>query len=99
MPEPADADHDGGCARHEQRQRTLDRVVRRERGVTERRGIDRIEFTERNEKACRRYEQVLRHAAVDAEARAATVKFARVLAVVLGREAAGPARAAAPRSV
>ena len=76
-----------------------DRVVRRQRGIAERRGLDGIEIAEGDEQTVGGDEQELGHAAVAPEPAAGTVDLARVLAVVLRRPAARPAHAAAPRSV
>ena len=60
MAQATGADHDRGRAGHEQRQRALDRVVRREAGVGERRGLDRVEVAERHEVAGVGHQHVLR---------------------------------------
>ena len=83
MAEAAGADHDGGGAGQQERQRALDRVVRREPGVGERRGVDRVEVVERHEVARARHEQQRRHAAVAAEAGADAPSSGGALAVVL----------------
>ena len=97
--ETADTDDDRGRARNERSARARDGVVRRQRGVAERRGLDRIEISEWDEQAVRGDEHVLRHAAVAPEPAARAVELARVLAVVLGRLATRPARTTTPRSV
>ncbi len=74
-------------------------MIRRQRGIAERRGLDRIEIAERDEQTIGGDEQELGHAAVAPEPAAGTVDLARVLAVVLRRPAARPAHSAAPRSV
>ena len=73
--ETADTDDDRGRARNERSARTRDGVVRSQRGVAERRGLDRIEISEWDEQAVRGHEHVLRHAAVAPEPAARAVEL------------------------
>jgi cation-transporting ATPase E len=97
--EPADADDDRGRTCVQLWCGPLDRVIGRQGRVAERCRDDRIEVAERDQRARRRHEDVFGHAAIDAEAGAAAAEFAGVFAEVLGRQAAGAARAAAPGTV
>ena len=91
--EPAGADHDRVRAGHELVQRALDRVVRRERRVGQRRRVARVELAERHSSRAAGHEQVLGHPAVATEAAAHRADLGRALAVVLA-PSAGSARSA-----
>ncbi len=95
----AGADHDRGRAGHQQRQRALDRVVRRQRRIRQRRGFDRVQAAERYEVPHVGHDHVLGHAAIGAEAAARGAELGLVHAVVLEPLHAAVARAAAPRAV
>ena len=97
--EATGTDHERGRAGHEPVERSLDRVVRREARVGQRRGVDRVQVGERDDVARARDEQERRHPAVEAEAAAFTLELGPVLAVVLHALQAPAAVSAAPGAV
>ena len=99
MPEPADPDHDGEGPRPEHGPRPLDGGVRREPGVGERRRLDRVEVTQRDEVARVRHDHQRRHAAVGSDARRRRAGSEGALAVALEPTHAPRAAATAPRPV
>ena len=81
--ESAHPDDDHGRPRHHQVQRPLDRVVRRQAGVGERRCLHGIEVAERHEMTRVLDQQQRRHAAVGAQPRSHRGQLRQVRAVVL----------------
>jgi hypothetical protein len=96
VPEPADPDQHCRRARHEQRQRALDRVIGRERGVRQRRSVARVEAVERHQEARAGHEHELGHPAVPPKAAAEHARAPEALAQRLAPAAALAALAAAP---
>ena len=97
--EPADSDDHRRRARNEQPEGALHGVVGSESGVGEGRGVAGVEVAERKQQAAMWDQQVLGHAAVEAEPAAEGADLRLPLAVVLRRGAAGPAAPAAPGPV
>ena len=95
-PAPITSAVDPGTSRDE---RALDRVVRREAGVGERRGVDRIEVRSGTRWRALGHEQQWRHAAVEAESAAFPAELGPVLAVVLHALQAAAAPSATPGAV
>ena len=97
--ESADADDDDGAVGVEMRQRSLDGVIRSQRGVAQRRRFGRTQVAERYQQPRGRNQHVLRHSAVETESAAEAIHLGPVLAIVLHRQLAGVAATAAPRAV
>ena len=99
VPKPTDAEHHNRAVRREVRQRSLDRVIRRQRGIAERRGLRRTQAAERDEQPRGRHEHEFGHPAVETQATAEAIQLGPVLTVVLHRLLTRVAKAAAPRTV
>ena len=84
---------------HQQRQRALDRVIRREGRVGQRRGQRRFEVSDRHDPATLWDEHVRGHPAVESEAAPEHAELGLSLAVVLGPDTAPRAHPASPRPV
>ena len=99
MAESADSDHHDRRPGRESPQLALDRAVRRQRSIGQRRGVRRIEITDRNEQPRRRDDEVVSEAAVEAEPAPSPGEPGSAKTEVLGPSRALPTAPAAPRPV
>src|SRR6188768_862479 len=81
------------------RQRPLDRVIGRERGIAQRSGFRWTQVSKRNKESRGGHQHVFGHSAIETQSAAETAHLGPVLAVVLHRELARMAAAAAPWTI
>jgi hypothetical protein len=81
--ESADADDDDSAVGVEMRQRSLDGVIRSQRGVAQRRRFGRTQLGQRYQQSRGRHQHVLRHSAVETESAAEAIHLGPILAIVL----------------